>query len=99
MKATFFLKNSSPTGLTIESKELGADEERVLDLLRQYGKVRIGQLVRVADGMGAHDLHETARKKTTTRKMFQIIRNLRDAGCPIVGDVKGLWIARTVWEI
>jgi len=33
------------------------------------------------------------------RSIYQVIRNLREAGCPIVGDSRGLWIAKTPEEI
>ncbi len=85
--------------LAIASTPLDDDEHEVISLIETYGKVTIAQLVAGLDDLGAHEIHEEARKKTTTRKMYQIIRNLREAGCPLVGDTKGIWIAATQGEI
>ena len=84
--------------LTVQSRNLTEEGASVLSLLAGR-KLTIGELTKFWNDFGAHPQHEVARKQTTPRKMFQIIRDLRDAGCPIVGDAKGLWVARSVQEV
>lgn len=76
----------------------GSDEQKTL-LALHTGKKTIAQLVATVNLAGAHEIHERPRKATTTRKMYQIIRNLREAGCPIVGDPDGIYIASSVQDV
>lgn len=90
-------------GITVKTKPVGDEEHQVFEILNHAKlagkKMRISDLVRDVNDLGAHEEHEEPRKRTTPRKMFQIIRNMRDAGIPVVGDTKGLWIAGSVYEI
>ena len=73
-----------PTNRYAEVSEI--QEQDVLDCLLKFKKLRIGQLVSEHNDMGSHKVYEYPRKETTVRKMYQLIRNLRELGCPIVGD-------------
>lgn len=64
-----------------------------------FRKFTIHQLCLIVNNAGSHPLFEKTQKKTTPRKMFQVIRDLRMKGVPIVGDVEGLWIARSENEL
>jgi len=78
------------------------DEEAVFSFLWNYRdvqKLRISQLVHLVKEAGAHRVHEKKRRKTTTRRMYQLIRNLREGGVPIVGDKEGVWIAKNDYEV
>ena len=83
----------------IGSKAISAHEGEVLKLLQSQESVRIGDIVRWLNRMGSHETFEAPQKKTTVRKVYQIIRNLRELGCPIVGDHHGIWIAKSVEEV
>lgn len=84
--------------IEVRSKPITREQQRVVELLRN-GRTRIGTLVGILNDFGSHERYEEPRKKTTARHMFQIIRDLRDAGCPIVGDTKGVYVATTVSEV
>lgn len=84
--------------IEVRSDPITQDQRRVVELLRN-GKTRIGTLISIFNDFGSHERYEEPRKKTTPRQMFQMIRDLRDAGCPIVGDTKGIYVARTVSEV
>lgn len=90
-------------GITVKTKPVGEEEHRVFEILNHAKlagkKMRIVDLVRDVNDLGTHEEHEDPRKKTSRRKMFQIIRNMRDAGIPVVGDNKGLWIAGSVYDV
>lgn len=85
--------------IEITTKFVGDEERQVLELLQVYGKLQIGQIVGAIKNLGSHEQHEHPRKKTTTRKVYQIVRNLREAGYPIVGDSKGIWIAESIGDV
>lgn len=91
--------NGEPDIMYIRTNAISGDEIRVVELLVTYKKLTIGQIAFRLNDMGAHERYEHPRKKTSTRKVYQIIRNLREAGLPLVGDVKGIWVAKTVKEI
>lgn len=90
-------------GITITTEPIGENEQMVLEILnkakRDGKKMRISDLVKLLNKFGSHEEHEYPNTNTTPRKMFQIIRNMREAGVPIVGDKEGLWIASDVSEI
>lgn len=90
-------------GTTVNTKPVGDEEHQVFEILNHAKlagkKMRISDLVRDVNDLGAHEEYEDPRKRTTPRKMFQIIRNMRDAGIPVVDDTKGLWIASSVNEV
>lgn len=82
-----------------EPIEHGSVLDRVLRILDNYKQYTIADLVKLVDGAGTHDQFESPRKATSTRKMYQVIRELRDMNCPIVGDSKGIYLAKTVQQV
>jgi hypothetical protein len=84
--------------VTFESKPLTEAEKEVLNLLANR-HLSISELADRVACLGSHELHETMRKRTTPRKMFQVIRDLRNKNCPIVGDKRGIYIADTTRQV
>jgi len=96
--------DGTPNTLYVKTNHVSGDELKVASLLCEkddhaFGKVHIGMIAIALNSMGSHEIHEKPRKKTTTRKVYQIIRNLREDGFPIVGDKDGVWIADSVSEV
>lgn len=85
--------------LVIESDVLNEEQNEVLLAIAEHKKLTISQLVGLVNDKGAHEKHEAPRKPTTVRKMYQIVRDLREAKCPLVGDSKGIWIAKSTNEV
>ena len=78
--------------LSIKSKPIQKDsiEEQTL-LLISNNKRTVAELVKIHNTLYMNPVN--------IREIYQVIRNLREAGCPIVGDSGGLWIARTDTDI
>ncbi len=78
--------------LGIKSKEIQKEsiEEQTL-LLLTGPKRTIAELVKIHNTLYMNPVN--------IRELYQVIRNLREAGCPIVGDSGGLWIARNQSDI
>ena len=100
MKYTFTLAGDQPVKINIEVPS-GTEEQVVLDVLvRNSGKtLMMDQIIAAAPGFGNHPEFEAHERRTTTRKMRQILRNLRDMGVPIVATVRGNKIAESTFEI
>lgn len=96
---TFRLHNGIYGPVEVMTRPIGNEEDLVIRFLEAHTKLQINQIVAGIKNLGAHEIHEEARKKTTTRKVYQLVRNLREAGYPIVGDSKGIWIAQSVREV
>lgn len=79
--------------------ESGSDQINVLGMLTGGRRHTIAELCEAVNDLGAHEEHEIPRKRTTARKMFQVIRDLREAGVPIIGTNEGLRMAKNLQEI
>lgn len=78
----------------------GSEEESILNILEQTDEfITVPYLTMRFSSYGGHPAFEGLTKYTTVRKIRQIIRDLREAGVPIVGNHKGIKIARSVDEI
>ena len=107
MKHTFSVYSKDGATYTVETDEIDAlsDEGRVFSvLLDRYnnneGPIQKHALCQIVNDRGAHERHESPRKRTSMRKMQQLLRNLRGMSVPILSHVKhGIWISRSAEEI
>ena len=97
--ANGFDRKGKKLTVTIKSGIFTGDELRVAKLLRSSSKMTIATIVRLLNDMGSHEKYEYPRKKTTPRRVYQIVRNLREMNFPVVGDHRGIRLAKSVGEI